>query len=183
MNITRRRGQVRDDFERFVAGSVDDLLRTAYLVTWDLPAAQDLVQECLLRLARRWPRVRSMDYPAAYARQIVVNLALDGARRRGRHRVELDGSGRVTVEDRFDPSAALALGTVEARSELVEGLRAWLPASGRCWCSATCMTSPKHRSRTSSAARWGRSRTPLFTPWSGCARTWPDKKRLREKGT
>jgi RNA polymerase sigma-70 factor (sigma-E family) len=127
MRITKRRGQVRDDFERFVAGSVDDLLRTAYLVTWDLAAAQDLVQECLFRLARRWPRVRSMGYPAAYARQVVVNLALDGARRRGRHRSELGGSGWAPVEDRLDSSAELALGTVEARSELVEGLKALAP--------------------------------------------------------
>ena len=30
--------------------------------------AEDLAQETLLRVARRWNRVRSMDHPAAYAR-------------------------------------------------------------------------------------------------------------------
>ena len=31
-----------------------------------------------------------MEHPTAYARKILVNLALDGAERRGRHRSELD---------------------------------------------------------------------------------------------
>ena len=49
--------RVREDFERFVATSTDDLLRTVYLVLWDLSSAEDVVQECLVRVARRWPRV------------------------------------------------------------------------------------------------------------------------------
>ena len=69
--------RVREDFERFVATSTDDLLRTAYLVLWDLSSAEDVVQECLLRVARRWPRVRAMEHPGAYARRIVVNGALE----------------------------------------------------------------------------------------------------------
>jgi DNA-directed RNA polymerase specialized sigma24 family protein len=84
-----QRDRARDEFERFVAETTDDLLRTAYLVLWDLAGAEDLVQECLFRVARRWPRVRSMEHPTAYARRIVVNLALDGAERRRRHNAEL----------------------------------------------------------------------------------------------
>ena len=44
------------DFDQFVAARVDDLLRTAYLIVWDEGEAEDLVQECLLKVARRWPR-------------------------------------------------------------------------------------------------------------------------------
>lgn len=49
----------RADFDRFVADSADTLLRTAYLVVWDLGEAEDLVQETLFEVARRWPRVRA----------------------------------------------------------------------------------------------------------------------------
>src|SRR5205809_4429791 len=69
----------RQDFDRFVANSTDSLLRTAYLIVWDLPEAEDLVQETLFKVARRWPKVSRMEHPAAYARRILVNLALDGS--------------------------------------------------------------------------------------------------------
>jgi RNA polymerase sigma-70 factor (sigma-E family) len=121
------RDHTRAEFEQFVADSADDLLRTGFLVAWDLAAAEDLVQECLLRIARRWPRVRSMDHPKAYARRVLVNLALDGAGRRNRHRSELDARNRAPVEDRRDEAAALALGIVETTSELIDALGALAP--------------------------------------------------------
>jgi RNA polymerase sigma-70 factor (sigma-E family) len=81
--------QRRADFDRFVADSTDTLLRTAYLIVWDLGEAEDLVQETLLDVARRWPRVRRMEHPIAYARRVLVNRALRGAARRARRRHEL----------------------------------------------------------------------------------------------
>ena len=86
----RRVNGVMTDFDQFVAAHVDDLLRTAYLIVWDEGEAEDLVQECLLKVARRWPRIRRMEQPRAYARRILVNLALDGARGRARRRSELE---------------------------------------------------------------------------------------------
>lgn len=114
-----QRDRFRDEFERFVADATDDLLRTAYLVLWDLASAEDLVQECLFRVARRWPRVRSMEHPTAYARRIVVNLALDDAKRRRRHDSEMHGSDRLSLPERHDEAAARALGMVETTSELL----------------------------------------------------------------
>ena len=64
--VSRRR--TRDEFDRFVGESADGLLRAAYLIVWDVAEAEDLVQECFFRLARRWPRVRAMEHPRAYAR-------------------------------------------------------------------------------------------------------------------
>jgi len=52
-----RAGGPQRDFERFVTDSTGQLLRSAYLMTSDLAGAEDLVQETLLRVARRWPRV------------------------------------------------------------------------------------------------------------------------------
>jgi RNA polymerase sigma-70 factor (sigma-E family) len=117
-----RRRQTEDEFERFVDDAADRLLRTAYLVTWELSAAEDLVQECLIRVARRWPRVRSMDHPIAYARRILVNLALDESSRRSRQRGELGLAEVIPLEDRPDVRAAGAFGSVETSTLLVTAL-------------------------------------------------------------
>jgi RNA polymerase sigma-70 factor (sigma-E family) len=121
------RNQAKDEFEQFVASSAADLLRTGFLVVWDLSTAEDLVQECLLQVARRWPRVRSMEQPKAYARRILFNLALDGAKRHHRHRSELNIADRSVIEDRHDLAAARALGAVETTSELIDALGALTP--------------------------------------------------------
>jgi RNA polymerase sigma-70 factor (sigma-E family) len=89
----------RADFETFVAASTDSLMRTAYLIVWDLPDAEDLVQETLLKVAGRWHRVRRMEHPLAYARRILVNLAFGDAGRRTRRRRELTGD---VLPDRHD---------------------------------------------------------------------------------
>jgi RNA polymerase sigma-70 factor (sigma-E family) len=118
----RRAERARADFEQFVGASTDALLRTAYLVVWDPVEAEDLVQECLLAVARRWPRVRRMDHPHAYARRVLVNLALDGARRRTRHRQELVGDDAATLAAIPDESSARRLNAVGVRAELIEAL-------------------------------------------------------------
>ncbi len=88
-----QRGRTHAEFEQFVAGHVDRLLGAGILMTGDPVEAEDLVQECLLRVARRWPRVRRMDHPGAYARRILVNLALRGAASRNRRTAEIDAAG------------------------------------------------------------------------------------------
>jgi RNA polymerase sigma-70 factor (sigma-E family) len=112
------------DFDQFVAAHVDDLVRTAYLIVWDEAEAEDLVQECLLKVSRRWPRVRRMGQPRAYARRILVNLALDGARGRARRRSELE------PEACGSPIAVDPLPQIETRAELLEAL-GQLPARQR----------------------------------------------------
>jgi RNA polymerase sigma-70 factor (sigma-E family) len=83
----------RHDFDRFVADNANGLVRTAYLIVGDLHEAEDLVQETLFKVARRWPKVSRMDHPTAYARQILVNLALRGSPSRSRRRAELLETG------------------------------------------------------------------------------------------
>jgi RNA polymerase sigma-70 factor (sigma-E family) len=104
-------------FDEFVSGNLEQLLRTAYLITWDVGEAEDLVQECLFKVARRWSRVRRMAQPRAYVRRILLNLALDDARGRGRRRDELDGVSAIAE----DPSRDL-LGGLETRAELLDAL-------------------------------------------------------------
>jgi RNA polymerase sigma-70 factor (sigma-E family) len=110
------------DFDDFVADSLGPLLKTAYLITWDAGEAEDLVQECLFKVARRWPRVRRMAQPRAYARRILVNMALDSSRDRTRRRGELDGSSSTADEATWD-----ALAGLETRAELHAALAQLTP--------------------------------------------------------
>jgi len=113
-----RKGRARTEFERFAAGHADALLRSAYLMAGDRGEAEDLVQECLLRLARKWPRVRSMEHPGAYARRVLFNMILDGGRQRARRRTEL----LVAETTDRDGGAGQATAALEARVELVQAL-------------------------------------------------------------
>jgi len=113
---------VMDDFDEFVAANLEQLLKTAYLITWDSGEAEDLVQECLFKVARRWPRVRRMAQPRAYARRILANLALDAAGGRARRRSELDGMPAVAD----GPYRDLLVG-FETRAELLDALARLTP--------------------------------------------------------
>ena len=121
-------GVARRQFEAFAAGVTDGLVRTAYLMTGDLAETEDLVQDTLLRVARRWRRVHAMDHPAAYARRILINLVLHDADRRARQRTELqpqEGAAELA-----DDNATRALREVDDQAEFRWAL-ARLPARQR----------------------------------------------------
>lgn len=118
---------VRREFEVFVAEFSGPLLRTAFLMTGNLTDAEDAVQETLLRVARRWHRVRKMGHPLAYARRILVNLMLDEARGTSRRRGELGGIFAARTGDLRDASAERALQTVDSRLELAGALACLAP--------------------------------------------------------
>jgi RNA polymerase sigma-70 factor (sigma-E family) len=122
-----RPDETRAEFERFVDGCADGLLSTAYLIVWDQAEAEDLVQETLLRVAQRWPRVREMDQPIAYARRILVNFAIDGSKRRSHRRRELDSAACVPLDARPDEGATGAFGAIDVRGELLAALALLAP--------------------------------------------------------
>jgi RNA polymerase sigma factor (sigma-70 family) len=80
------------------------LVRLARLFVDDRNAAEDLVQEAFIRLARSAGRIKDMDRAPAYLRSIVLNLARDH-NRRGlmslRHHLPFD-EARASVEDELD---------------------------------------------------------------------------------
>ena len=118
----------RREFEAFTAACTDELIRTGFLMVDDLSEAKDLVQETLIRVARRWHRVRTMDRPVAYARRILVNLVIDGAPDRSRRIRELSRpSGEAVPFDVFDRAATETLGTSETRVDLIEALMSLSP--------------------------------------------------------
>jgi len=71
--------------EEFLSGQHGALSRAAFLLTADPVAAQDLVQEALVRVLVQWRKVERADVPEAYVRRILLNVFLSG-RRRSWHR-------------------------------------------------------------------------------------------------
>ena len=68
-------------FAQFVESSTDSLLGTAYLLTRDRLAAEELVQDILVALYPKWPRVQQADSPLAYVRRSLINRFLSERRR------------------------------------------------------------------------------------------------------
>lgn len=90
-----------ESFDEFVRARSSALLRSAYLLTTDRHAAEDLLQDVLERVYVKWRRIR--DSPEAYARRVLVNRAVDGWRRRGhRHEVELGHGSGLSDSDHAD---------------------------------------------------------------------------------
>src|SRR5579863_43923 len=108
-------------FDSFVRANLDGLLRTAYLISWDAKEAEDLVQECLFKVARRWGRISGMEEPLAYTRRVLIHLALRESGRRARRRAELDVQA---LELGVEASGLTGLGT---REELLDALAALPP--------------------------------------------------------
>lgn len=122
------KGRSRAEFERFVSDHGRRLLQTGYLITCDVAEAEDLVQECLLRVARHWPKVRAMAHPEAYARRILINVALDQSRARTRHRHELEEHYCTPMLEH--PAETRQMDALEIRDELRQAL-ATLPTRQR----------------------------------------------------
>jgi RNA polymerase sigma-70 factor (sigma-E family) len=118
------------EFEVFVAASADRLVRTAFLLVGDTGDAEDLSQETLAKVARRWQRVRAMESPYGYARKILYHLALEeqARRRRGPDRsadlpVVAVGDGTEDFAVRDEVASAISALPPRQRATLV--LRYW----------------------------------------------------------
>jgi RNA polymerase sigma-70 factor (sigma-E family) len=69
------------EFTRFVREHTSALLRTAYLLTGDRAAAEELVQDTLVRLYPKWRLVEAADAPLAYVRRSLANAFVNATRR------------------------------------------------------------------------------------------------------
>lgn len=113
------------DFDEFVVAASPRLLKLAYRLTGDRGHAEDLLQICLWRVARRWRTAR--ENPVGYARRVLANLAADGWRRRRRYPLEVPTADILDVANsgEWTPQAA-----IDDREVLLRGMRL-LPARTR----------------------------------------------------
>ncbi|MHB1986776.1 MAG: RNA polymerase sigma factor [Acidimicrobiales bacterium] len=73
----------RPSFEELYLSSYQSLVRLAFVLTSSSELAEDLVQDCFVRLHRHYDR---LDTPDRYVRQAVVNACRSHFRRQGRER-------------------------------------------------------------------------------------------------
>jgi RNA polymerase sigma-70 factor (sigma-E family) len=70
-----------DGFREFVLARQQALMRTAYLLTGDAHAAEDLLQTVLSNVVGRWSRLVRDGNPEAYTRRALVNQYISWKRR------------------------------------------------------------------------------------------------------
>jgi len=92
------------------------LIRLAYVMLGDLPAAEDVVQEAFVGLCRHWDRVDGAEGALCYVRASVLNGCRSVLRRRAVRRRWLAQQPPVV------PGEAAALGW-EEREEVIRALR------------------------------------------------------------
>lgn len=123
----------RQDYETYIEGRVLALRRTAYRLTGSWPAAEDLVQDALVKLYLHWRKAAAATSVDAYVRRILVNTYLEQARKPWYRRILSFASppdrpapqpdGRSDIESRLDLHAALDRLPAGQRTVLV--LRYW----------------------------------------------------------
>lgn len=111
----------REDFEAFARARWLPLLRTATLLTGDVHAAEDLVQETLARAAQRWSVVSAAGSPEAYVRRILYTRSIDAWRWR-RHQPD-----PVEVTERLGAGARDEAFAADARLTLADALARLTP--------------------------------------------------------
>lgn len=71
-----------DGFREFFAARRTALTRTAFFLTGNDAAAEDLLQEAMVKTAAKWQRIHPDGNPDAYVRQVMLNLVRSRWRRR-----------------------------------------------------------------------------------------------------
>jgi RNA polymerase sigma-70 factor (sigma-E family) len=101
-------------YREYVAGRLDPMRRTAYLLCGDWHTADDLLSTALAKLFRHWGRVSTMENPDAYLRRVLLRSWLDERRRPWRREYAADpvphlAGARSDMDGVTDRLAILAL--------------------------------------------------------------------------
>lgn len=116
-----------EEFASFVHRYGRGLGRLAYLLLGDADAAEDLTSDVFLAAWRQWERVQSVDYPLAYLRQVMVNLASTKIARLARERRGLERLQRhEAAQASYEPDGAISVDVRAALLRLPPGRRACL---------------------------------------------------------
>ena len=138
----------REAFDAYVRERWAPLLRTATLLTGDRHAAEDLVQETLVRAAQHWSRVEPATADA-YVRRILYTRSVDAWRWRRHQPDPVDRAEHDAVASQIGAGAD----AVDTRLTLAEALARLTPGSERCSWPGSTRTAPRSTPPGCSAAR------------------------------
>ncbi len=152
------------EFGDFFRAEYAGLVRSLYLLTADLPEAEDLAQEAMARAYERWERVKLMDSPGGYVYRSAVNVNRKRLRHLAVRRRRLIALARGAGDDPQPTEAPVEL--AEALASLTTGQREafllveWVGFSaeeaGRILgIAAASVRSRTHRARAALAERLG----------------------------
>jgi RNA polymerase sigma-70 factor (sigma-E family) len=110
-----------------------ELLRFAYLLCGDRQRAEDLLQDVLLSLLRRFPDGMDLDSPVGYARRSLAHANISRARKASSTEVFVDALPEAAAAQTFDPAERdvlwRALRRLPARQRTVLVLRFYADAT------------------------------------------------------
>lgn len=105
-------------FHEFFERHYAELARLAALLTGEADAADDLAADALVALWRHWDRLQTADYPVAYARGVVANLARSRIRSAVRERRRIAQFWSQRSDRVEDPDLPAVLDLREALQQL-----------------------------------------------------------------
>jgi RNA polymerase sigma-70 factor (sigma-E family) len=115
-----------DEFAAFVARHGSSLGRLAFLLAGDAHGAEDLTADVFLAAWQQWDRVKQIEFPAAYLRQIMTNQAAGRYRRSSRERRGLERLQDTVPQFGHDPDSAAVVDVRSALQRLPPRRRACL---------------------------------------------------------
>lgn len=110
------------DFDSFYLQEFPKLSVLAGATAGNRALGEDLAQEALAKVADRWADVGGYDKPGAYARRVVINLALSRRRRlmtETKALLRFDRKQTVEVPDEGDPAIWQAVDRLAPRQRAV----------------------------------------------------------------
>jgi RNA polymerase sigma-70 factor (sigma-E family) len=117
------------DFGEYVDARALVMRRTAYLLCGDWHRAEDLVQTALAKMYAIWPKLVRVDSLDAYARKVLVRIAIDESRLAFRRRETAVPSVPDSAQHGADVAARLdvhvALAALPPRQRAVVVMRYW----------------------------------------------------------
>jgi len=142
-----------DSYIAFVRRSWQRNLTTARLLTGDPHRAEELLQDCLVKLYQRWRRVSRFDDPQAYLYRMLVNGNLSRWRRGSRELLVAESPERAAPQTQPhlpDEALRTALLTLSPRQRAVVVLRHYADLSEKetaaaLKCSVGAVKAHQHR--------------------------------------
>jgi RNA polymerase sigma-70 factor (sigma-E family) len=74
----------KEEFAWFFRAEYTEVVRTAYLLTQDRGAAEDIAQDAFAQLYAHWKKVSNYDRPDAWVRRVAIRMCGKHLRKRGR---------------------------------------------------------------------------------------------------